>query len=273
MGPFSFGGGPGPGGGAGGMGGFRVEDLGDLFGGLFGGGRWRRRRLGRGGPRGGAAGRRSRDRAAPVVPRRGARRHHVGASHVRCLLSHLRRHRRRTRDGAGDLRHVSGNRSGLRQPGHVRIQPALLDLWWSRPTDRIAVRHLPRFGTRAATTRGQGPDPRRGRGRSAHPTEGSGRPGSRWSGRRPLRRVSGGAPPGLRSIRQPSHRHGSHHLPRGRAGRHHPRAHARRRHRRHQGAGRDVLGSGVPAARARESNRRREAATCWPRSRSPSRWT
>ena len=36
MGPFSFGGGAGPGG-SGGMGGFRVEDLGDLFGGLFGG--------------------------------------------------------------------------------------------------------------------------------------------------------------------------------------------------------------------------------------------
>jgi molecular chaperone DnaJ len=55
MGPFSFGGGSGPGG-SGGMGGFRVEDLGDLFGGLFGGAGGGGGRPGRGGPRGGQRG-------------------------------------------------------------------------------------------------------------------------------------------------------------------------------------------------------------------------
>ena len=55
MGPFSFGGGSAPGG-SGGMGGFRVEDLGDLFGGLFGGAGGGGGRPGRGGPRGGQRG-------------------------------------------------------------------------------------------------------------------------------------------------------------------------------------------------------------------------
>ncbi len=55
MGPFSFGGGSAPGG-SGGMGGFRVEDLGDLFGGLFGSAGGGGGRSGRGGQRGGQRG-------------------------------------------------------------------------------------------------------------------------------------------------------------------------------------------------------------------------
>ena len=73
----------------------------DLLGGLFGGGGGRRR-LRRGGAAAAraqtpAAGRGPRDRAAPRLPRRGARRHDHGVVHRRGRLLGVPRHRRRRR--------------------------------------------------------------------------------------------------------------------------------------------------------------------------------
>ena len=176
---------------------FRIDDLSDIFGGLFG-------RAGRGGahdvgkrPEAGRA--RSRGRAAPFV--RGGR---GGGRHDR---------QRRERDTLLDLRwvglatweHACGvpplqrARSPERQPGHVLALLAVPRLPGPGDPYRRPLPGLQRHGSRAAPTPGQGQDPRRGGRRPTHPRERArGAGGEQRAGGRPLCRGPRSTAPRLR---------------------------------------------------------------------------
>ena len=112
---------------AGTSGGFRVDDLGDLLGNIFGrGNRPGRHRGSRTGARHrGAARAGPRDQPAPVLPRRGQRDHHHRQRHLRGGVPHLRRERRRPRHRADGVPGVRGEGRDQREPGTLLLQPAL----------------------------------------------------------------------------------------------------------------------------------------------------
>ena len=157
---------------------FRVEDLSDIFGGLFG-------RGGRGGGRG--------------TPGSGPRRGHD-------LEAELHLSFQEAVDGAVTTVNVtsgmrcatcggSGSRPGTvpvvcprcnglgvlnDNQGHVLAVLAVPGVPGTRDQDRRSLPDVPRLGPRAAPTPGQGPHPRRRRGRPANPGEGPRRAGGQW---------------------------------------------------------------------------------------------
>ena len=188
-----------PGGAGGGT--FRMEDmgdLGDLFGGLFGGGR----RPDAHDPARAPTRRRHGGAAAPLLPGRGARRHDVGQRAPGGPLLELPRQRRRAGHLDAHLPALRRDREPQRQPGPVLPQHRLPRLHGPRHALRHALPGVPRHGHRAEGAFGQGPHPGRGRGRPAHPGQGTGRarPGhgarratSTWSSTWPTTRSSGAA--------------------------------------------------------------------------------
>ena len=160
-----------PGGGGGGT--FRMEDmgdLGDLFGGLFGGGAgpdahdpaWAATR----GRHGGAA--------PPVLPGRGARRHDVGQRAPGGALLELPRQRGGPRHLDAHLPALRGVREPQRQPGPVLPEHGLPGLHGPGDAVRHALPRVPRDRHRAQGALGQGPHPGGGRGRPAHQGQGTG---------------------------------------------------------------------------------------------------
>ena len=170
-------------------GGFSFDDgvdLGDLLGGLFGGGGGRRARRVRA--------RRSRRRGRTRhAPQRGSdletelhldfmdadpRRDDLGVVHGRGRVLGVPRQRRRAghrrRRPARDCGGSGPDRGG---PGPVLVLPGVPHLRRARRDHRDAVPPLPRQRGRGAAARGQGEDPDRGRRRPADPGEGTRRRG------------------------------------------------------------------------------------------------
>ena len=147
-------------------------DLGDIFGGLFGGGR------GRGAAPAGAArparlGRRG--RGADLVRGLAQGAPDDGPGHARARLPHLPRHRRGARDGAEALPELRRQRRRRDVAGAVRAAAAVPDLPRQRHDRRHAVPDLPRLRPRAADEALHGADPGRRQGRHEDQAEGQGR--------------------------------------------------------------------------------------------------
>ena len=162
-----------PGGGAD-MGGMRFEEfdlsnLGDLLGGMFGGG----------GRRGGepAADPRERSRDARPHLLRGLAEGRAGARsrRGRDRVLGLSRHGRRARHRAGHLPAVRRPRCRLRLAGPLRVLAAVPALPRQRHDRREAVQALPRRRARARDEALRGEDPGRSEERHAGPAEGQGR--------------------------------------------------------------------------------------------------
>ena len=161
-----------------------------LFGNLFGGRGGRRRSRPRG-PAGPQRGQRPRDRAAPRLPRRGARRHHVGEHHVGGAVLACATARgakpgtlpeRLPRRAAAPARSRSTrDRSRSRRCAPPAVGAAAIV--------KDKCKHCKGRGVEVRPRDGEGAHPGRRRRRSAHPREGPGRArAQRRSARRPLRR-------------------------------------------------------------------------------------
>ena len=148
-------------------------DLGDLFGGLFGG-------LGGRGPgarRAAAAaeGQRRRGGGAPLLRGLAARRRGEGAGRADDRVQPVRRHRRAARHGAGDLPGVQRPRREGGEPGPVRALAAVPALPRQRHRDRAAVPEVQGLRPRAPDQDVHGEDQAGRQGRHAHPPQGQGR--------------------------------------------------------------------------------------------------
>ncbi len=135
------------------------------------------------------AGRRSRGRAAPVVPRRRQRGRDLGQPRVRGDVLDLSRQRGQAGHRADGLPALPRPRRARRQPGLLLVQHAVPRVRRSRARSSPTRAPPATAGGRAPSPRGQGPHPRRRARRSAHPAQGPrwSRP-QRWSAGRPLRR-------------------------------------------------------------------------------------
>ena len=184
----------------GGFSNFRVDDLGDLLGNIFGrgsgGGPGRRAGTG---PRP-AAGPGRRSRAPPVVCRRGKGcHHHRQRDHRRCPARPAAAAGLRPGTAPTVCSVCGGPGRDQRKPGHVLVQPPVRGMRGHGYADRGAVPHLRGPGHRASRPAGKGAHPRRGRGRAADKGEGPGRCRTvRRPRRRPVRRRPHRPPPGFR---------------------------------------------------------------------------
>ena len=167
---------------------FEFGDLGDLFGGLFGGGGRGRR----------AAGARQPERGADVEA-------HVSLSFEDSLAgAEVRvpveletachtcaRLGRRARDGADRLPPVRRPRRHRRLARALRALAAVPALPWQRHDRRASVPDVPRHRPRAHDQALHGEDPRRRQGRHAHPAQGA---WARRAGTAAPRATSGSSP-------------------------------------------------------------------------------
>ena len=161
--------------------------LGDILGGLFGGGR--RRGARRAHASGSPARQRPRDTVAPRLRRRRARHHDVGVVHGRGVVLDVPRFRRRARHGARDVPAVRWLGRDRGRPGPVLVLAGVPELRWARPDHPDAVSHVSRPRRRGAAAHGQGAHPRGRRRRATHPREGPRRGRcERRRGRRSVRR-------------------------------------------------------------------------------------
>ena len=235
-------------------------DLGDIFGGLFGGGRGR----GRGGQ---AQQRGQRGSDVEVEVRISFEDSLKGLQttvpgHARARLPHLPRHRRRARERRPKrCPKCEGTRRRRDLAGAVRPPAAVPDLPRQRHDRRHAVPDLPRLRPRAADEALHGADPGRRQGRHEDQAEGQGRGrlGRRARGR-PVRRHAGRAVEALRAARRRPRARRAGHVRRGRARRDRRDPDARRP-RVAQGAG----GLAGREAAARQGPRRAEAERRRPR--------
>ena len=178
----------------------------DLLGGMFGGGGGRPARRGGGATRT-AARPGPRDRAAPLVRRRGAAasRARCGSAPTRCATRATATAPRRARSPETCPQcHGVGIDRG--RPGTVLVLAGVPDVRWARPGDPDAVPDVSRPRRRGARPRREGAHPGRRRRRPAHPRQGSRRRRcERRTGRRPLRRRARRAAPAVRPQRQRPH--------------------------------------------------------------------
>ena len=189
-------------------------DLGDLFGGLFGGGRRQRAQRGA-----------DLETALHLgFPRRRHGRDDVGEPAEQRGVPHLQGEWRRARHRLRHLRTLRWTRRAQRRPGTVRDVERLPGLSGSRRPDRDAVSDLSRHRSRAVLAQGERAHSRRRQRRATHQDQGQGQ--SRHagrSGRRPLRRRARVARRALRSPgsqrdddgQRPAHRGDARHHGRG----------------------------------------------------------